>query len=102
MSSSKAPSIAQEAVLVASGELPVAPVEVKGYDFNAGVDYSQILQSFSTTGFQATNFALAMNEINRMVCYFSLVIFFVHIHLTALTGFLLHSMLRTNASHFVM
>jgi len=68
MSSSKAPSIAQEAVLVASGDLPVAPVEVKGYDFNAGVDYSQILQSFSTTGFQATNFALAMNEINRMVC----------------------------------
>jgi len=65
--SGKAPNIAQEAVLVASGELPVEPVVVKGYDFNDGVDYSRILKSFSTTGFQATNLSLAVNEINRMV-----------------------------------
>lgn len=77
--SGAAPSIAQEAVLVAGGELPVEPVEVKGYDFNDGVDYSRILKSFSTTGFQATNFALAVNEINRMVCYFAVVIDAVYI-----------------------
>jgi len=65
--SGKAPNIAQESVLVASGELPVEPVVVKGYDFNDGVDYSRILKSFSTTGFQATNLSLAVNEINRMV-----------------------------------
>jgi len=78
--SGKAPSIAQEAVLVASGELPVEPVEVKGYDFNEGVDYGHLLKSFITTGFQATNFALAVNEINRMVCYFALAIYAVHNH----------------------
>jgi len=69
--SGAAPNIAQEAVLVASGELPVEPLEVKGYDFNDGVDYGRILKSFRTTGFQATNFGLAVNEINRMVCYLS-------------------------------
>jgi len=78
--SGEAPNIAQEAVLVASGELPVEPVEVKGYDFNEGVDYGHLLKSFITTGFQATNFALAVNEINRMVCYFALVIYAVHNH----------------------
>ncbi len=57
----------REAVLVASGELPVKPVEVKGYDFNEGLDYHKLLQSFYTTGFQATNFGLALEEINKMV-----------------------------------
>ena len=61
------PTIAQEAVLVRSGALPVDPVEVKGYDFNNGVDYHSLLKSFHTTGFQATNFALAVDEINKMV-----------------------------------
>jgi len=64
----QAPGIAQDAVLVPSGELPVEPIEVKGYDFNDGVDYGRLLKSYSTTGFQATNFARAVNEINRMVC----------------------------------
>lgn len=62
-----APEIAQDAVLVHSGNLPVEPVEVKGYDFNDGVNYPNLLKSFVTTGFQATNFALAVNEVNRMV-----------------------------------
>jgi len=64
----QAPDIAQSAVLVPSGDLPVEPIEVKGYDFNDGIDYSRILKSFGTTGFQATHFARAVNEINRMVC----------------------------------
>ena len=64
-----APDIAQTAVLVPSGDLPVDPIEVKGYDFNDGVDYGRIMKSFATTGFQATHFARAVNEVNRMVCY---------------------------------
>jgi len=65
---SAVPDIAQNAVLVPSGDLPVEPIEAKGYDFNDGVDYGRILKSFATTGFQATHFAQAVNEINRMVC----------------------------------
>jgi len=64
---SAAPGIAQEAVLVHSGNLPVEPIEVKGYDFNEGLNYSELFKSFATTGFQATNFALAVNEINKMI-----------------------------------
>lgn len=41
--------------------------EIKGYDLNNGIDYNSILASYMTTGFQATNFAKAVNEINRMV-----------------------------------
>jgi len=67
----QAPDIAQSAVLVASGDLPVEPIEVKGYDFNDGIDYGRILKSFGTTGFQATHFARAVNEINRMVWHAS-------------------------------
>ena len=42
-------------------------VEVKGYDFNQGVNYSKILESFAQTGFQATNLARAIEEINKML-----------------------------------
>ena len=62
------PEVAQEAVLVQSGQLPVEPVEVKGYDFNEGINHHKLLQSFRTSGFQATNFGLAVEEINKMVC----------------------------------
>lgn len=41
--------------------------EIRGYDLNKGVDYNAIFASYMTTGFQATNFAKAVNEINRMV-----------------------------------
>jgi len=52
--------------------------EVKGYTFTrpdesgGAVDYHDLLQSFRTTGFQATNFGLAVEEISKMVrqwCY---------------------------------
>jgi deoxyhypusine synthase len=39
-----------------------------GYDFNKGVNYDELVASFMTTGFQATNFGLAVKEINAMVC----------------------------------
>ncbi|XP_070703836.1 deoxyhypusine synthase-like [Pempheris klunzingeri] len=41
--------------------------KVRGYDFNQGVDHRALLQSFLTTGFQATNFGLAVQELNNMI-----------------------------------
>lgn len=40
---------------------------VKGYDFSKGVDFDALFASFKTVGFQATNFALAVDELNAMV-----------------------------------
>lgn len=40
---------------------------VRGPDFANGVDYDALFQSFKTIGFQATNFGLAVDEINAMV-----------------------------------
>lgn len=60
------PEIAQLAVLGESSEMPEGSVPVKGYDFNHGVDLNKLLESFLTTGFQATNFGLAVEEIKRM------------------------------------
>jgi hypothetical protein len=41
--------------------------EIKGYDINQGIDYEKMFKSYLNTGFQATNLAKAINEINRMV-----------------------------------
>lgn len=56
-------------VLSPSHELPCEPVEVKGYDFNNGVDYHRLLQTYRYSGFQATNFGLAVEEIIKMVSH---------------------------------
>ena len=41
---------------------------VRGYDFSEPtVDYHKLLSSYGTTGFQASAFAAAVDEINRMV-----------------------------------
>jgi deoxyhypusine synthase len=63
------PAILQTAVLGESSEMPAGSVPVKGYDFNNGVDLNAVLQSFATTGFQATNFGLAVDEINKMLAW---------------------------------
>ena len=44
-----------------------APIEVKGYNFENGVNYEKLFQSFRTTGFQATSFAQAIDEVNKMI-----------------------------------
>ncbi|KAI8814544.1 deoxyhypusine synthase [Cladochytrium replicatum] len=67
MSNHTAPSGAVQAVLVQSEPLPENVREVRGYDFNDGVDYAALIQSLSTTGFQATSFGDAITEINRML-----------------------------------
>lgn len=61
------PSISQEAVLVQSVEMPKDSVKVKGYDFNNGINYHELLTSYRTSGFQATNFGMGVEEVNRMI-----------------------------------
>lgn len=45
----------------------ISGVTVKGYDFNSGVDYEKILDSYYSTGFQATHFAKALEIIKKMI-----------------------------------
>lgn len=59
------PSIAADAVLVKSEKL-TSPIVV-GYDFNKGVDYSAILDSYVQTGFQATNLGKAIEQVEAML-----------------------------------
>ncbi len=40
---------------------------VAGYDFNHGVNYKNILESFSTTGYQATNLSKAIEITKKMI-----------------------------------
>lgn len=40
---------------------------VAGYEFDQGLDYEKLMKSLTTTGFQATNFGLAVDQINQMV-----------------------------------
>lgn len=42
-------------------------ISVRGYDFNKGTDYDKILDSYASTGFQATHFAKAAEIINKMI-----------------------------------
>jgi len=65
--SSGAPSAALDAVLVKSEAMPEFSEKVDGYDFNKGVNYEEILNSYSKCGFQATNFSLAVKQINEMI-----------------------------------
>merc|ERR1712126_741603 len=55
------------AVLVQSQQMPQDSVEIKGYDFNNGINHHALLQSYLTSGFQATNFGLAVEQINSMI-----------------------------------
>uniref|UniRef100_A0AAY4AV97 deoxyhypusine synthase n=2 Tax=Denticeps clupeoides TaxID=299321 RepID=A0AAY4AV97_9TELE len=63
----QAPPVAREAVLKESSSLPEDMPRIKGYDFNQGVDLRGLLRSYLTTGFQASNFGLAVQEINKMI-----------------------------------
>ncbi|XP_043206472.1 probable deoxyhypusine synthase [Amphibalanus amphitrite] len=61
------PSVAAAAVLVSSTPLPEDTPVVKGYDFNEGIDYHKLFETYKNSGFQATNFGLAVEEINKML-----------------------------------
>ena len=40
---------------------------IKGYDFNKGLDYKRILDSYLNTGFQASHFAQSVEIIQKMI-----------------------------------
>ncbi|XP_040990711.1 deoxyhypusine synthase isoform X1 [Juglans microcarpa x Juglans regia] len=50
-----------------SENLEGACVKIEGYDFNQGVNYSQLLRSMVSTGFQASNFGDAIDVVNQML-----------------------------------
>ncbi len=41
-------------------------LSVKGYNFDNGLDYKKLIDSFSSTGFQATHFSKAVDIVNEM------------------------------------
>ena len=56
--------IARENILRESEE-PTGP-SIKGYDFDNGVDFEKIIDSYATTGEQASNLSEAIKIINKM------------------------------------
>jgi len=58
---------AHEACFVPSKGLAGSEEIVTGYDWSKGNDLTAILNSYKSTGFQATNFGLAVDVINQMV-----------------------------------
>ncbi|XP_077591469.1 deoxyhypusine synthase [Stigmatopora nigra] len=63
----KIPSVALEAVLKTSSDLPEDLPKIRGYDFNQGPDLQAVLKSYLNTGFQASSLGLAIQEVNRMI-----------------------------------
>lgn len=57
-------NIARENILRESEE--ARGLSVKGYDFNNGVDYEKIIDSYATSGAQATNLSKAIQIIKEM------------------------------------
>ncbi len=55
---------AEESILKESFEIDGIPI--KGYDFNQGVDFSKIMESYSSMGFQATQLARAIEIVKEM------------------------------------
>jgi deoxyhypusine synthase len=45
----------------------IGGIAIKGYDFDKGVDYKKIIESFSSTGFQASNLSKAIDITNEMI-----------------------------------
>ncbi|PVU84676.1 hypothetical protein BB559_007151 [Furculomyces boomerangus] len=62
-------SAAEDAVFVKSADTVPDSLEVKGYDFSSGLDYEKILESYLTTGFQATSLAKAVSIVNKMISW---------------------------------
>ncbi|KAJ2516933.1 Deoxyhypusine synthase [Coemansia sp. RSA 1939] len=60
------PDMATAAVLVKSNFSSEGSKIIKGYDFEDGVDYSALLDSYMSTGFQASHFGRAVEIINHM------------------------------------
>lgn len=44
-------------------------IKIEGYDFNQGINYSKLLGSMVSTGFQASNLGDAIEVVNKMVSF---------------------------------
>ena len=67
-SSSNIAQCTQDAVFMKTSEkIPEDTPVVKGEDFSEGANLDAMVQKMLTTGFQATNVALAIEVINKMV-----------------------------------
>jgi len=42
-------------------------IKIKGYDFNKPLDYEELIQSYASTGFQASHFSKAIQITNNMI-----------------------------------
>jgi len=42
-------------------------IAIRGYDFNKGVDYGEIIKKYASMGFQASNFSDAVKIVNEMI-----------------------------------
>lgn len=60
-------AISKAAVLAPSTTLPENTPTVLGYEWNGGINYHEIFKSYKRSGFQATNFGLAVEEIQKMI-----------------------------------
>lgn len=60
------PKASQDAVLVQASERPDTPT-VGGYDFNTGIHWERLFESYASTGFQASNLAKAIDTVNSML-----------------------------------
>lgn len=58
-------NIGRENVLRTSEE--AEGISIKGYDFNKGVDYDKIIESYISTGFQASHLGKAIGIIEKMI-----------------------------------
>jgi len=61
----KTEKTSREAIFKESDE--IEGVSIRGYNFDNGVDYDKILDSYLSTGFQASHFAKAVDIINKMI-----------------------------------
>ncbi|TYG51277.1 hypothetical protein ES288_D10G245100v1 [Gossypium darwinii] len=58
---------AHTAVFKGSDSLEGICTRIEGYDFNQGVNYSRLLKSMLSSGFQASNFGEAIEIVNEML-----------------------------------
>ena len=65
MKKNKFESTARKNILRKSEE--IKGISIRGYDFDNGVNYKEILKSFKSTGFQASIFPQATEIVNEMI-----------------------------------
>jgi len=53
--------------LLRKSQEPKGKVKIKGYDFNKLLDYNELIKTYTTTGFQASHFARAIDITNKMI-----------------------------------